>query len=450
MSDRSEPVAIFRNFWYSFYGIMLRFRFRTILCLEVNRLTNSYHTHQKFLILNLIHALGPISRTKLIALSGYRPASVGSITKELLEEKLLIETGFYSSGHGRKRTLLEINREHICAIGVSFFSDSICIVLEKFSGEILYRSELPFSASALLPDLAAQIGGEIHTLIEKFPDRRIVGVGIGDPVYNQSRFGNQDISYLQFSAWIRNTLKPDLAQTLPIPVSCFSSVALPVLAERRFGAAKGCDHFLCIELSNGIGCSICCNGTVVTGFTGAAGELGHTIVNTDSDDFCYCGKTGCVEHAAAFPAIKAELLDALGKGVQSALDADTELTVSDIRRALDEGDQLCRSVVKRSAEKIGAAIANAVNILNPEKIILYGFLLDLGEYFLNHLTETVRENTIFLASGYEIELSPELESMLPLGAASEMFTLFLRAGDYAWVYDIRPDEADDEQCCDEM
>ena len=78
------------------------------------------HFQRKSLILNMINHLGPVSRTALIEYTAYRPATVGALVTELLDENLIVETGYLSNGQGRKRALLEINKEHICAVGIYF------------------------------------------------------------------------------------------------------------------------------------------------------------------------------------------------------------------------------------------------------------------------------------------------------------------------------------------
>ena len=103
---------------------------------------NSYF-HRSQMILNIIHHLGPISRTELIELTDYRPASVGDIIKELLEKQLIMETGHSSGGHGRKRTLLEINKEHLYAIGISFTPDSALCLAAGIDGRIFLQSSIP-------------------------------------------------------------------------------------------------------------------------------------------------------------------------------------------------------------------------------------------------------------------------------------------------------------------
>lgn len=413
---------------------------------------NSYRSHKRYLILNMVNYLGPVSRTRLTALTDYRPASVGAITKELLEERLLVESGHLSTGHGRKRTLLTINKEHLCAIGVGFTTATITYIVAQFDGNILERAETKVPQDAAKDLLAQDVLEEIRTLAERYADKEIVGIGLCDPPYDPTTYHEDSLqaSYTHFNDWIHFQLKPRLEAATGLTVQTFSAVTLPALVEQRFGAARGVDDFFCVELSNGIGSSICCNGRVVEGSIGVAGELGHTVVDAGSSDtqLCYCGKAGCVERSTAYPALAADIRAALDRGVSSVLnsyyDRREKLTIADIRRALDEGDQLCRHYVKRSAVRIGIAIANAVNLLNPKLVVLYGFMLGLGEHFLKPLEESLRENVLTLSRHFELLTSASLESNLPLGAAAELFSQYLRIDDHKWVYQLPASELSDE------
>ncbi|MBR5187461.1 MAG: MarR family transcriptional regulator [Clostridia bacterium] len=88
-------------------------------------MTHNSHHFKRLLILNIITHLGPISRTELIDMTDYRPATISDLIKELLDEDLISETGFQSVGHGRKRTLLEINKQRLCAAFLIFFKKEI-------------------------------------------------------------------------------------------------------------------------------------------------------------------------------------------------------------------------------------------------------------------------------------------------------------------------------------
>ena len=412
---------------------------------------NNHHDHMRYLILNMIYRFGPISRTELIAITDYRPASVGEIIKELLAEQLIVETGRLSTGHGRKRTLLELNKSFICSIGISITSKCVTTVMAQLDGEILNRFEDEIDDLELKGDLTDRIVNRVQELLAANSDRRIVGIGIGDPLYDPSYYTLDKTlvsNYNHFNDWVHFILKPKLERASGLLVKSMSPVTLPALMEMRFGVARGVRDFICVELSNGIGASICANGSVIAGANNVAGELGHTVVDLSgrSDRLCYCGKPGCVETSTAYPALVRDIKDALNRGVYSSLsgipDVQNTLGLADIRRALDEGDATCRFYVAQAARRIGTAIANAVNLLNPELVVLYGFMLDLGDFFLDELSKSIHKNVLVLAKNFEIKVSASLESSIPLGAAAEMFTIYLRSDDYKWIYRLVPEHTE--------
>lgn len=399
------------------------------------------HRFKRYLILNLISHLGPISRTELIELTDYRPASVSDIIKELLEEKLIIESGQTSAGHGRKRTLLSINKGHLSAVGLSFTNESVNIVLSRIDGSIVEQTSLAIHAEKTKEALVIAIIDQIAQLLENYEDKRIVGIGICEPLFDPTayRYGSSLASnYSHFNDWISLSLKPRLEQKFDLLVESYSSVTLPAMAEQRFGAAKGAQNFICVELSNGIGSSICCNGMSVPGAKGMAGELGHTVIEYDTKNkrLCYCGKPGCVEADTAYPALVGSIMDALERGVFSSLVPGKPITVDAIREALDNGDRMCMHFVREAACRIGLVIANAVNLLNPELVVLHGFMLKLGDYFLQHLEQSLRENVLTIAADFQLKVSSTMEALLPLGAVAEIFSSYLRSNDYKWVYQL--------------
>ncbi len=404
------------------------------------------HTHRKELILNMIYHLGPISRTELISLTDYRPATIGQIVAELLEEKLVCETGSQSGGHGRRRILLELNRQYLCAMGISFSAGSVHYIVAQPDGIILAQSQTQIPNGISRHALADSICSHVEQMLRGFVEKKVVGIGICNPLYDPRSYQTTTsltANYNHFNDWIHYGLQPRLAELTGMHVKSFSSVTLPVLAEQRFGVAKGVENFIWVELSNGIGASICCNGAAVGGANGVAGEIGHTVISHGAAQaLCYCGKTGCVESSCGFPALMTQIRQALDSGVFSALttyhSSSEEITVSDIRRALDSGDRMCMHLVREIARQLGLAIANTVNLLNPELIVLYGFMLELGDYFLSNLESTIRENVISLAENFEIRLSTSLESILPLGAVAELFSDYLQSENYKWVYRLRP------------
>lgn len=411
-------------------------------------MSRSSYFHKRQLILNIINHLGPISRTELITLTDYRPASVTTIIRDLLDEKLVSEVGYSSQGYGRRRAMLEINKEYLCAIGMSIFQDKVIYIVSQIDGTILYEDTRNISSGVSRGALVEEIISDVRKLLKDFSDKRLIGIGISEPPYDPTLYQPSHTlkaNVTDFNQWIHQNLKPRLEELSGLLVETYSGVAMPAMAEQRFGVAKGIQNFICVELSNGIGASICCNGKPVVGATGIAGELGHTVIDYSnaSQNVCYCGRVGCVEGNTAYPALVSQITAALDRGVLSALNSYPErgsnITVEAIRRALDENDRLCMHFVKESATRIGVAVSNAVNLLNPEMVVFYGFMLGLGDYFIQHLENALRENVGSLSCDFEINTSDSMENAFPLGTVAEIFSSYLEQDNYKWVYQLRPD-----------
>ena len=316
-------------------------------------------------------------------------------------------------------------------------------MVSGIGGGILARDLRQISPDQSREALIEAVAGDTSALLARFRDKNVVGIGISEPLFDPTGYRRDSslfANYAHFNDWIRLCLKPRLEENTGLAVNTYSAVTMPAMAELRFGAGRGVENFICVELSNGIGSSICCNGIPVGGSGGVAGELGHTVVDPEGG-LCYCGKPGCVEATTAFPALAAALRKALDQGVFSCLDPEAPITANAVRKALEEGDRLCMHLVRQTARRLGLAIANAVNLLNPELVILHGFMLELGDWFLGELEQAIRENTLIIASNFSLCISDKLEELLPLGAVAEVFSGYLRSDDYKWVYQLRKQEA---------
>lgn len=356
-----------------------------------------------------------------------------------------METGSYSAGHGRKRTLLKLNSDYLCAISISFSATEVTCITAQFDGTVLSKDTADFSANASRSSLCNCVTDLIQSSLERYADRCIIGVGICTPSNDPAGYPivTIDPAFRQLWDWIQDALLPFLREKYTIPIEMFHDIALATLVEQSFGSAKGVRDFICVELSNGIGCSICCNGKSVIGANAYAGELGHIVLDRTSNeaDLCYCGKPGCVEHSYSLPVLIRKISGALDSRIYSLLReyADpNNLTVEDICAASEAGDLLCRHYIKQAAEHLGIAIANTVMLLNPEMVVLYSHMLSLGNYFLVQLKTAITENLSPKSRIREdhIVVSANLQDQLPLGAISELFAGYLKKEDFNWVYQL--------------
>ena len=404
---------------------------------------NSYNDHKRYLILNLINHLRNVSRTDLADLTGYQLASISTLTKQLIEENILKETGSYSAGQGRKRTLLTLNSQYLCAISISFFGTEVSCITAQFDGKILSKQTLDFSTDASRSGLCDRVCTLIRHALAEFSDRHIIGIGLCTPINDPANFPivSMNPDFRQLRDWIQKALLPFLQEEFSLPIALFHDNALPALVEKSFGAAQDVSDFICVELSNGIGCSICANGKPVIGSGAYAGELGHTVIDKSqiSRGICYCGKPGCIEHYAGLPALLEQISkESAGRTytLLSQNDLPLSLTADDLAKSAKNGDLLSRHYLRQAAEDLGLAVSNAVMLLNPERIILFGHMLSLGEYFIERLKDAILDNVSPKSAikREQIVISQLLPEQLPLGAISELFASYLKKEDFNWVY----------------
>lgn len=391
-------------------------------------------SQRKNIILNMINHLGPISRTALIELTDFRPATVGALASDLIADKLIVETENVSVGHGRKRVLLDINKSHLCAVGISFAPKHITFIVAQFDGQILHSCQLTTNMARPNDDHISMVSQQLTDILQEYSDKNIVGIGVCKFMYDTTNCISST------STWIEEKLIPHLQQVTPLPIRLFSEVTLSAVSEHRYGVAKDTNNFIWINLTDSITASLYCDGVAIAGANHAAGTLGHMTANDGNQKLCSCGKPGCIEATSAWPALAADIRKALHDGVHTSLRSSGEsiddFTYMDVRRALDENDHMCSHFVKAAARRIGHAIANVVNLLNPELIVLHGFMLRLGKHFTQEMEDTIRENVVPSASNFTVTISNDFENPMLLGAVAEIFSAYLHTEDYHWIYKL--------------
>ncbi len=165
------------------------------------------------------------------------------------------------------------------------------------------------------------------------------------------------------------------------------------LGERWLGSGKEIDDFVLFTLGTGIGGGIIYKGELMD----VASEFGHMTVNM-SNEPCMCGNVGCLELYASGRAIVNSALKYLEQGVESELRRCCEgnyyrLTVEDIYRIALDGDALAREVIKEAGRYLGIGIANIINILSPETIILAGGLTSMWNIYVQEAINEASKRT---------------------------------------------------------
>jgi glucokinase len=222
--------------------------------------------------------------------------------------------------------------------------------------------------------LAALLAAASHLQARAGPG--VMGIGLGCPGVIVPGEGRLLDRTAHLPHWSDLGLAQELAARSGLPVAADNDANLAALAEHRLGGARGSRVSLTVTLGTGIGCGIVIEGRVFRGAWGGAGELGHLPLSRNARA-CPCGVLDCVEPEAAGTALaeEARRLGLAGPG---------ELC----ERAL-AGDGMAREALDRIADRLGAVIGTAINLFNPEIVLLGGGGSRAGEALLAPLGKAV-------------------------------------------------------------
>jgi glucokinase len=199
--------------------------------------------------------------------------------------------------------------------------------------------------------------------------------------------------------WTNIPLRNTVETTHGISTFLLNDANAAALGEHRFGAGKGSANLFYITVSTGIGGGIIVDNNLYFGTSGGAGEIGHMTIDVNGPA-CKCGSNGCLETLASGTAVARDAINRIKNGEKSSLaesrDSIENITAKDVGQAARKGDALALAVISRAAYYLGVGLANVVNILNPELIIVGGGLSKMGDLLLEPAREVVQERAFRL------------------------------------------------------
>ena len=248
----------------------------------------------------------------------------------------------------------------------------------------------------------------------------ICGMGIGFPGPLNAETG-MIFNPPNLIGWNNVPLKDILEEKLKLPVSIENDANLAGLGEWWKGTGEGTNSLVCITLGTGVGGGIILNGEIWHGASWIAGEIGHTTVIRDGMK-CTCGNNGCLEAYASARGIVERANIALSEN----RDKDKSQLITNLKQ-LDElvlqGNETILNVIKETGVILGIAVANIANLLNPDIVVLFGGVTNLGENLLKPLKEEVKKRAFEKATeSLRIETSKLGDNGGILGAAKSILS----------------------------
>ncbi len=333
------------------------------------------------LLLNLIRAKGPISRADLAKRTRLSPATVSQIVQVLLDSQFITEIGEGTSSGGRRPTLLKIEPSAGFVAGLKLSEGSASVAVTDLGANVLHFTEDPVpthgSAAATLASVNALIE---RALKDSGVDRkRLLGIGIG-----LGGVIDADAGVCRHST-ILNWRDVDVASPVHkrfgLPVFVDNDVNTLTTAEQWFGHGRGIAHFVVITVGRGVGMGIVTNGQFYRGASGGAGELGHTQVS----------QLGTLEELAADPSVVKRVAAARKAGPGTATKKTAQ--ISRIMKKAMAGDEISRAALAEAGHWLGVGIANVINVLNPELVIVGGEGVEAGPLRLDPMFAAIERFT---------------------------------------------------------
>ena len=386
---------------------------------------------------------GPLTRQEIGADAGLSPATVSNLVADLLAEGVIAEVGLEDSNGGRPRGLLQANPEYGYVIGVDVGESAFLVELFDLGltmrARHLSATDMPVAeTSALDPhDAVTHVANGIRSVIAQaeVDERSILGVGVAVPGLVTRT--EDAVVHGQSVGWDAVPVGAMLKDTIDLPVFVDNGAKTLGRAEQWFGAARGTDHAIIVLLGTGLGTCIISNGEVYRGAMGSAGEWGHTTVVVGGRR-CRCGANGCLEAyvgAGAIAARYAELkrdeeTQCLREGRTPGLHPGGLEGMVTALISSRERDPIAAEVLDEVVTYLGAGIANLVNLFNPERVVVGGWLgRALSDPLLPAIREAAKSNALRLPySGVQIVKAELGQDAVALGGATLPIARLLNTG----------------------
>lgn len=268
-------------------------------------------------------------------------------------------------------------------VGVDVGGTKTAIVLSAEPPNLLWRAEFPTRPELGWEHATDQVVELVREgLQQNGVKTRAIGVSCGGPL-DRERGVIQSPPNLP--SWDEVPIQALLENAFGVPCRVENDANAGAVAEHQFGAGKGLQHLVFLTLGTGLGAGLILNGKIFHGATAMAGEIGHVRL-TESGPLGY-GKSGSVEGWASGGGMALHGADrvraAVDAGHTTSLSTKLEgFSARDIGEALAQGDSLAAEIVHDTGERLGDALAILVDVLNPQRIVVGGLALRLGDLLL--------------------------------------------------------------------
>ncbi|MEJ7617873.1 MAG: ROK family protein [Pyrinomonadaceae bacterium] len=273
-------------------------------------------------------------------------------------------------------------------IGVDISGATLHAALVTSEGNIVGRREAVIERAEIASQMV-QVASELRE-----GNAEVKALGIGIPGLVNSSTDRVAVSF-GLPSLVRDDFRDELSRATGLTVELENDANAAAYGEYIAGAGRGSGSMFYITIGNGVGGALILDGKLWLGASGYAGEFGHITIDPEGIE-CTCGNIGCLETVASAPNIVRRAHERLYRDNTSSLSRlamNRDFTAADVAREALNGDDFAAMMIERTGKYIGTTVAAVVNLLNVERIVLGGDVMEAGELMINPIIrETSRRS----------------------------------------------------------
>ncbi|MBM7570291.1 ROK family transcriptional regulator [Aquibacillus albus] len=339
----------------------------------------------KTLVLETVKSKSPLSRADIAQFTGLNKGTVSSLVSELIDEKLIYESGPGKSSGGRRPVMLYFNEVAGYSIGIDLGVNYLLGILTDLNGNIINEKTIKFK-----DENYQKIEGFLFEIIEFLQNAApsspygIIGIGVGVPgIVNN----DGEILIAPNLGWKQIHLKTIIEDKYHIPVVIENEANAGAYGEKKFGAGEKFENIIYVSVGIGIGVGFILDGSLYKGKNGSSGEMGHMTIEVNGLP-CSCGNQGCWELYASEKAVlrKAEQQIFLSSNQELSLDALNSLAI--------QGDKGTIRLFEEIGDYLGVGINNIINTFNPEQVIIGNRIASLKDWIIEPIESRTQKSLL--------------------------------------------------------
>ncbi len=291
------------------------------------------------------------------------------------------------------------------AFGVDIGGTTVKMGLFDTEGNVLDKWEIPTvkdnGGEKILPDVANSICAKMAE--KKLTKEDVVGIGVGAPgaVDDHGTMVGGAVNL----GWGVLNIPEEINKVINIPVKAANDANVAALGEMWQGGGKGHSNMVAVTLGTGVGGGIIVDGKILTGATGAGGEIGHIHIDDNETEVCGCKKKGCLEQYASATGIVRLAKRRLAKDEKASVLRSQEISAKTVFDAVKANDEVAIEIANQFGDYLGRGLAAVACVVNPEVFVIGGGVSKAGEILLSYVKPAFEKYVFTPCKGAEFALA---------------------------------------------